>query len=301
VTLPSSVARDDGFRCSLAASARGDSMIATAPPARAWLLLERPGPWPVDALDLFDAPLAHAIAHRAAQHQARVALIRRPGRSDPGGSLRWAYADCRPGHEGIRWGEVAETAEVLDAAWTADPGGEPVALVCAHSRHDVCCALRGRPVAAALTGCWPDRVWECSHLGGDRFAATMVLLPHGLVYGRVTPDNGADLLRRYDAGHVVPDLLRGRTVLRRHEQAAQALAWQDGHPATGLADLQPVASRWLGADTIAVTLAGSPAVTVVLRERQVPLGGPATCRSTHPAVGHEYDLLELRAARRPAV
>jgi hypothetical protein len=302
VTLPPLAAGDEAFRCSLAALARGDSMVATAPPAPSWLLLERPGAWPVHALDVLDDELAQALLQRAAEHEARVTLIRRPGRSAAAGRLRWAFADCRPGREGIRWGEVDHAGEVLDLEWAADPGeGEPVALVCAHSRHDVCCAMRGRPVAAVLRHTWRGRVWECSHLGGDRFAATMVVLPRGLCYGRLTPANAPDVLLRYDAGHVVPSLLRGRTALRRHEQAAQALAWDAGHPATGLDDLRPVSSRLVGPDTHVVTLAGTPPldppVDVVLRERAVPLGSPATCRSVLPAVGYEFDLVEIRAAR----
>ena len=40
-------------------------------------------------------------------------------------------------------------------------------------------------VAARLATRYPEETWECSHLGGDRFAGTMVLLPHGVSYGWV--------------------------------------------------------------------------------------------------------------------
>ncbi len=59
-----------------------------------------------------------------------------------------------------------------------------MALVCTHGRHDVCCAVRGRPVAAALAAAatgWD--VWECSHVGGDRFAANVLLVPSGELFG----------------------------------------------------------------------------------------------------------------------
>ena len=39
-------------------------------------------------------------------------------------------------------------------------------------------------MAALLAERDPDAVWECSHIGGDRFAATMLLFPHGINYGR---------------------------------------------------------------------------------------------------------------------
>ncbi|CAA9311203.1 MAG: hypothetical protein AVDCRST_MAG48-2067, partial [uncultured Friedmanniella sp.] len=41
---------DRELRCADAADRRGDASVGTAPPARRWLLLEHPGPWPVDAV-----------------------------------------------------------------------------------------------------------------------------------------------------------------------------------------------------------------------------------------------------------
>jgi hypothetical protein len=282
-----------GFRCSFAADVRGDSMVATAPPAQRWLLLEHPGPWPVNAVEVFDPWLARGLDARAETMQARISLIRRPGRHprEPG-PFRWAVADVRPGQEGIRWRVAEHEAEILAVDWEVAPGeGEPVALVCAHSRHDVCCALRGRPAAAALDDEWPGRVWECSHLGGDRFAATMVVLPHALYYGRVAPDVGVEILRAHARGEVRPDHLRGRCAFSRHEQAAQALAWAHGLGPTGVGSLWPITSRPVEPGVVEVVLAGDPPLQVVLRERVVPLGTPATCRSIIEAVGHEYELV----------
>jgi hypothetical protein len=274
-------------------------MVATAPPAQGWLLLEQPGAWPPSALDVLGAPLARALSRRAAEEHTRISLIRQPNRhpATASGGRRWAFANLRPGREGIRWGAAEHAADLLAQPWAAGPAeGEPTAIVCAHSRHDVCCALRGRPVAAALDRVWPGRVWECSHLGGDRFAATMVLLPHGLCYGRVDALVGATILDRYTAGHVVPESLRGRCCLSRPEQAAQALARAAGYVGTGLDELQPLAAHPIGPDTTQVLLAGTPTLAVVLRERVVPLGTPATCRSTRPAHASEFDLVSIGPA-----
>ena len=73
----------------------------------------------------------------------------------------------------------------------------PVLLVCTHARHDQCCAVRGRPVAQTLARAFPDETWESSHLGGDRFAATMIVLPHGLYYGRVPTTDAETIVERY--------------------------------------------------------------------------------------------------------
>jgi (2Fe-2S) ferredoxin len=267
-------------------------MVATAPPAQRWLLIEQEGAWPVNALDVFGPQVASGLAARAASVGARISLIRRPGRHPRrDSSLAWAFADVRPGHEGIRWGVAGDIDELLSVEWQVTPGeGETVALVCAHSRHDVCCAIRGRPVVQTLASIWPGRAWECSHLGGDRFAATMVLLPVGLCYGRMTPENVAAVIDAHERGRVIPDLLRGRCAFSRQEQAAQSLARGLGF-ASEIDALMPMETTDLGDDQYAVTLAADPPVTIRLRERTVPLGTPATCRSTVLAQGREFDLL----------
>lgn len=281
------------FRCSQAAIARGDSMIATAPPAQHWLLIEREGAWPVNALDALPGHVATRLAARAASVGARISLIRSPGRHPrQETSIRWAFADVRPGSEGIRWGQVETVEELLDLDWDVSAGeGEAVALVCAHSRHDVCCALRGRPVVQALASLWPGRAWECSHLGGDRFAATMVVLPSGLCYGRMSAGNVESVVRAHEMGLVVPDLLRGRCAYSRAEQAAQSLARTAGLVGNAIDAAAPVRTTELADGLFEVTLAADSPVTIRFRERTVPLGTPATCRSTVLAQGREFDLL----------
>ena len=70
----------------------------------------------------------------------------------------------------------------------------------------------------------PNSTWECSHLGGDRFAATMLVLPEGLCYGRVDSTDSADLVRLYLEGRLDNRFLRGRTSLPHAVQAAQYFA-----------------------------------------------------------------------------
>jgi (2Fe-2S) ferredoxin len=136
-------------------------------------------------------------------------------------------------HAGGGWLEgttVADLAELasLDLAalgagtrpgWT--PMAGPLLAVCTHGRHDACCAERGRPVAAALAAGHPDLTWEVSHVGGDRFAANLVVLPHGLYYGAVDAESAARVVDATLAGHVVLDHLRGRSTLPMPVQAAE--------------------------------------------------------------------------------
>jgi hypothetical protein len=106
-------------------------------------------------------------------------------------------------------------------------------LVCTNGRRDACCALRGRALAAALEAAHGAMTWECTHLGGHRFAANLVCLPAGIVYGRVTPSDGprlvdALLAGRLDAGH-----LRGRSSWPVPAQVAEGAV----RAATGLSGL----------------------------------------------------------------
>jgi hypothetical protein len=82
--------------------------------------------------------------------------------------------------------------------------------------------VRGRTVAARIAERYPEQTWECSHVGGDRFAGTMVVLPAGLYYGRVDDADAIDVADVSLHGAVVPHLLRGRSSLSPAVQVAQA-------------------------------------------------------------------------------
>lgn len=226
--------RETPDRCSLRADLRGDPLLGTAFPASRLLLVEQPGPWGRDGLreSHFDRDLAARVEAGAGRAGYRVEAIRHVGRTYPGAPRRFAIVDTRDGAETLRWGAFDQDRELLDLvdAGALDDGSvgvpdpEPVYLVCTHGKHDPCCALRGRPVAAALHAVRPDRVWECSHLGGDRFAANVLVLPVGLLYGRVLPLAAAEFVEAAEAGEVIGALLRGRVGLASPAQAALAFA-----------------------------------------------------------------------------
>lgn len=219
--------------CSDRALERGDPLPGTAGLGERWLLVEIESGWGRHAFfdsDL-DPALGAAIVARAEEAGIRPLAIRRTRLRAPErrgqSTWRWALVDARPGREQIRWGQVSDPAELLriplDGS-AGEPSDAPVYAVCTHARHDQCCAVRGRPVVEVLAARHPELTWECSHLGGDRFAATMILFPHGLLYGRVDSDRAEDVVARHADGRVVPDLLRGRTSLSTVAQAAEAFA-----------------------------------------------------------------------------
>ncbi len=302
--------RLDATRCSVTALTRGDSPAATAGPALRWLLVEQPGPWGPDALtqSRFDRGVAARLAGRARAEGVRVLLVRRPGDRLADSGRRWAYADGRPGSEGLWWSVRDGDADLLDAPWDGSVGERterPTYLVCTHGQHDACCALRGRPLARALPAPGPADVWECSHLGGCRFASNVLVLPHGFAYGQV-PGDGADLVAAHARGQVALPWLRGRAGLPMPAQAAQAAAREE-LGLLGVDDLPPRSSRKLpgsdaeeaaGVERFEVVLAG-PDGDVVVRVEGRPSDEAAqlTCRAQHPAHSHVWTALSVTPAR----
>jgi hypothetical protein len=197
---------------------------------------------------------------------------------------------------------------LLDVLAGKDPGTvstEAVYLVCTHGRHDACCAVRGRPVAAALASAYPERTWECSHIGGDRFAANVVVLPHGLFYGHVSPTRVVELAKRYDEGLVVPDLLRGSGAFTPPVQAAQHFARATGY-APAVDNLLPQSVRQLPdhhyrvllnttdpAASSTATPAGS--ITVEVSAHLDTVDARLTCAGTSPTQVRRFELHSITA------
>ena len=220
------------FRCADAARLRADPLAGSAPQADRWLLLEHPGPWPVDAVagSGIDPAILAALQEAAGRTSGRILLVRRPGRINRMATRRWIVAGPDLGWVAGPWTEDRDLRAAA-AALMADPaqaGGisEPIMLVCAHGVHDTCCAIRGRPVASALAAEWPGQVWECSHVGGDRFAPNVVVLPDGFYYGYLDVESAVHTVRQHLAGAVSAGPLRGMARFPPPVQAAVVAAYE---------------------------------------------------------------------------
>ena len=58
-------------------------------------------------------------------------------------------------------------------------------------------------------------------MGGDRFAANMVVLPEGLYYGRMDPGSASEVAWLHEAGRVDIERLRGGSSYPMHVQYAE--------------------------------------------------------------------------------
>jgi hypothetical protein len=302
------VQHDSLERCALRAQLRGDPMMGTAFPASRVLMVEQPGPWGHAGLrqSQFDPDVARRLERELGARNIRVLAIRSPGRARHSATRRWGFADCRPGREKLVWGTFYDDAELLSLDVDADVpstavshGTEddlPLYLVCAHSKHDLCCAVRGRPVAAALHASRPGRVWECSHVGGERFAANVLVLPVGLLYGRLPPFFANGFAASVERGMVLSSLLRGRVGFPPIEQAAFAFAhilFELAH----LGDVEILASKRTSDDRAWVRLRtpdGIMVVTVAIERSQPAL---LMCDATEEKTVLTYRPIDVRRAR----
>jgi hypothetical protein len=148
-------------------------------------------------------------------------------------------------------------------------------------------------VAAALASVYPERTWECSHVGGDRFAANVVVLPHGLFYGHVPASRAVELAKHYDEGLVVPDLLRGSGAFIPPVQAAQHFARTANH-SLAVDDLLPTVARQVAADLWRVDLAAQTGlISVELSIHLDTVDARLTCAATPPAQVRRFELHTL--------
>jgi hypothetical protein len=298
-------------RCSVLAAETGEPMVGSAPRARAWLVIEQPGPYGFSALTESHLPqeVRDALGSLPTTAGTTVLLARAVGRhADDRTELRerrfW-FAHTSPGGVRMRTGVLdldhltrPDLAEVLASAARGElpPWGSrssaPVLLVCTNARRDVCCAVAGRPVAESLAGdpAYATDVLEVSHLGGHRFAPTALLLPSGHAFGRLDASTARAVLDSAAAGELGPLARhRGRTALAQPAQVAEH-AVRVSAGVVGLDDLDvlrrvgdravPVPLRWGEDDDealVEVRHVDGRAWQVALHRETLPLPRPESC------------------------
>ncbi len=290
------------LRCAEASARAGEPLAGTAAVARHWLAIEESGGWarkPLRSRGL-GALGERLMAWDEADPTLRIQLIRRPGRRQS--SRRVFHADLETGrltHATLDDDEIAALdPETLAADGLGAELDGLVHLVCTHGKRDECCALQGVPLYQALAAAIDDlpaeaqpELWQTSHLGGHRFAATMTTLPHGYCLGRVEPDEAAAILAAGGLHRL--DRIRGCSRYPKPAQAADhelRSGLAPDHPAR----LDPSAVRLLALEESdggwivrleLVTMGASPAThDIEIREQMPPIEQPKSCGDEPVAV-----------------
>lgn len=226
---------------------QAEPLIGTAVSAQLFILLETPQPWIKPALLSDGVPESlrqtvktvlgpesgvrvHLICNEqtSTQAQRRILIFRRASSA----STRSAYPGFAEGWvKGYEaWELRVETPEIMAPALAAFLGGNPQAngvscqripadqrhwLICTHATHNECCGIYGIPFYQATIAKIQQlglthqvQPWEVTHIGGHRFAPTLIDFPQGRYYGNLEEESLICLLKQ--SGAIAPLISRYR-------------------------------------------------------------------------------------------
>ncbi|AGM05262.1 sucrase ferredoxin [Amycolatopsis keratiniphila] len=293
--------------CATVARMLGASPAGTAADMRCWLLIEQPGPWPADALEnvldeAFPAERRELLENLRRSHGLRPLLIRRPGKHqrDPDRPRSVYVGGGEPGNRWLERLEIHDLGELaeLDLEAVAEGTGGlgprvdgPLFLVCTHGTKDMCCAVLGRPLASTLNTNHPGRAWEVSHVGGDRWAGNLLVVPDGFLHGQLNPAEAALVAKAALRGQVEPEQLRGRTSARTAWAQFAEIALRRRLDLPGLDDVLAVQEEpLLESDARVVTVrGGEDFYSVTVRRRSAAPRGESRCAGLIQPAGYVAD------------
>ena len=93
-------------------------------------------------------------------------------------------------------------------------------LVCTNGKRDKCCSKFGVPIFKQLSQL-AGNVWECTHVGGDRFAPNVLALPYCIFYGALSIEDLPALVELTNGQKIFLKKYRGRSCNTMIEQAAE--------------------------------------------------------------------------------
>lgn len=119
--------------------------------------------------------------------------------------------------------------------WSPESVTGSLLLCCTHGKKDKCCAKFGYRTYQALARESQQQqgqleVWESSHLGGCRLAASVIVFPQLRKYGRISDPDVAPLLAHEAEGRPYLPCYRGSGRLTPPQQCAEiaVLEWLEG-------------------------------------------------------------------------
>ncbi len=236
----------------------GEPLTATASRASIWILLEYNEVWGAKALEESNLPerVKNLLINQSASlPNVRFQFIKQAGNSQ---GIRFYVAHANPVNPMLFRFRLESYEDLLDmnieeiASARSDQtlSEDRLFLVCSNGKRDVCCAKNGLPLYNALSSIAGRDVWQTTHIGGHRFAGTMVCLPHGICYGRVPPEDAPAIVQAYQTNTLLPAYYRGCVAYDPPTQAVEAyLRQQTGERSLDAFRLRGVQAegenRWL--------------------------------------------------------
>ena len=198
-------------RCSLVSRASGDDPGGSGTPFAAYLGIEVPPPWDEDVaespgfpeglLEPIDKVFGTGVIGKftglmpdpdySHEGHKRVLLYRRP--KSPGVAYE-RHEWLLPEEQLVSFVQALSENDLSRFEHYREYGPvERDILVCTHGGRDACCGKFGYPVYDLLRSDYASiysslRVWRASHIGGHRFAPTLIDFPNGHYWGHLEPE-----------------------------------------------------------------------------------------------------------------
>lgn len=213
------------YFCSTASRYFKEQINGTAANSAVFILIEYASPFPEKIIEAnLDKEWLRKVQLLAKSYKGKVLLVR--SKTSKTKDCKISFIDCnKPGYFTIA--ATSETYTSIDIArhitapqteWLNDP----FFLVCTNGKKDKCCAKFGLPVFRFFESLNTDvPVWECSHVGGDRFAANVVAMPYGIYYGHVKVEDVGHIIVRTLLKKIYKDNYRGLSRRSFFEQSIE--------------------------------------------------------------------------------
>ena len=249
----------EGFYCSQLALESDEVMAGTAVSASVWILLEYRQLWQAEATSDNTLPVSVKmwLDEQVGAVNGRLQFIRQtpypeqytcfvsiPDAQKPR-LYRFTFAE----YEQLL---TIDLAALVNGAARFAPylTIEPLFLVCTNGKRDRCCAKFGMALYQAFSYVVETAVWQTTHLGGHRFAPTLMSFPEGVCYGHVTPADIPHLHAAQQHGALHLPKLRGRAVYDPVTQLAEYYLCQEKDMASltafqHIATLSPQENEWV--------------------------------------------------------
>jgi hypothetical protein len=225
-------ATSTNFYCSKISRRANERMFGTGGAENIWILLEYQKPWGRDAIEeseLSDDVKKFLRGLKELEQNISVLFIKKNSRFVspfrmfivfPQEQLSITHEILLDSHDDLLElnvgkllkGEISIESNVTD---------RPFYLVCTHGKRDKCCAKYGFATYKHMTTRSAENVWQCSHVGGDRFAANVVSFPHGIYYGHVSIKDADQIIDASQQREIFLKNYRGRSCYSRPGQVAE--------------------------------------------------------------------------------
>jgi hypothetical protein len=231
------------FFCADRSRRSGEDLIGSAPAYETYIFIECPQPWTANVWDSKSVPpnLKAFVENVNRSHREIKFLLISADKPNPSSKTRvmvfHRHLAPSAGYTRREFRVSLEKVAPFIQRYLANP--EAIALqfptdrpirdffICTHGSHDKCCARYGYPFfrqARTITltlGLRNIRVWQVSHIGGHRFAPTMMSFPDGRYYGALDTQSLVAIAQRQGDIRSMEKIYRGWGIVPRNVQVLE--------------------------------------------------------------------------------